>query len=413
MSDTVVMRLLFGLALALASAQLAAATPGAAELGVTRVATMAIPAAPLASRAQVDAYLRDTPPADSPLAWLTAGAQRRFVDSIVFGEHGVGGMDLGDLRYELTRQQAYTLLQLFGAASYALDLGARTRVRAASADSAAGTLEPAYDQLVAAESLTDGNEATMARSYQVDFAPLQNARGRQALGERDMTFLFRATYLVARMTGAQPYLKDLRDDFAELRRRQLVDRPHASDFYDALITSGQIEEAKALLKAWPAIERRPPPSMRMAYRIRNGRPSLWIATPDTRKRELMRFRFNIQAPTQVIVLASPGCPFSVNAARDIEAEPQLADLFREYGQWVAPPDEVTAFDAVRDWNQAHPALRLGIAYDRATLPMVRQIETPTFYFLDHGTVVDTAVGWPRGGNLGAIRRGLHRIGLLP
>jgi hypothetical protein len=152
--------------------------------------------------------------------------------------------------------------------------------------------------------------------------------------------------------------------------------------------------------------------MRSFGRIRNGQPSLWVATPGTRKRELVRFRFNTRAPAQVIVLASTGCHFSANAARDIEADPLLRDLFREYGQWVAPPSEVTAFDAVREWNEAHPALRLGIAYDNAALPMVERFETPVFYFLDHGTVVDTVVGWPPGGNLDAIRRGLRKIDLL-
>ena len=44
--------------------------------------------------------------------------------------------------------------------------------------------------------------------------------------------------------------------------------------------------------------------------------------------------------------------------------------------------------------------------------MVERFETPTFYFLDHGTVIDTVVGWPPAGNLDAIRRGLRRINLM-
>jgi len=401
-----IVRLLWLLASALPFAALAAEPP---ENGVTRHATPAIPAAPITSRAALDAYLRDTPPASSPLSWLTPGARRRFLDSLVYREHGLGGLSLADLRYELTREQAYTLLRLFGAQSYAVDLDALTAPRPAT-DAPAGTLEPAYERLLAATEHADG--AVISRSYAAEFAPVQTDARRHALGDRDAEFLFRAATLAFNITSRPDYLADMRRDFAELERRRRVDRPHVGDLYDALLVAHHDDEARALLAAHPMIERSPPPSMRSFSRIRSGQASLWLVTPGTRTRELVRFRLNIRAPAQVIVLASTGCHFSANAARDIEADPLLRDVLREYGQWVAPPDEVTAFDAVREWNQAHPALRLGIAYDNATLPMVERVETPVFYFLDHGTVVDTVVGWPPGGNLDAIRRGLRRIHLL-
>ncbi|MFC5436531.1 hypothetical protein ACFPME_08180 [Rhodanobacter umsongensis] len=410
MPYTTIGRLLFLLALAPPLAAWAASAP---DDGVTRNATLAMPAKPITSRAELDAYLRDTPPANSPLSWLTPGARRRFLDSLVYGEHGLGGMNLGDLRYALTREQAYTLLRLFGAQDYAVDLDALTTPRPATHDDAS-TLEAAYDRLLAAAEHAEGGAQGQAisRSYAADFAPAQTDARRHALGDRDAEFLFRAATLAFNTTSQQVYLTDLRRDFAELERRHRVDRPHASDFHDALLVAHRDDEARALLAAYPVVERSPPPLMRSFSRIRNGQPSLWVVTPGTRKRELVRFRFNIRAPAQVIVLASTGCHFSAKAARDIETDPLLRDLFREYGQWVAPPSEVTAFDAVREWNEAHPALRLGIAYDNAALPMVERVETPVFYFLDHGTVVDTVVGWPPGGNLDAIRRGLRKIDLL-
>jgi hypothetical protein len=387
----------------------------APDTGVTRSATLAIPARPIATRAQLDVYIRDTPPASSPLNWLTPGARRRFIGSLVYREHGLGGLNLNELRYELTREQAYTLLRLFGAQSFALDLDARNTARPAADDETASTLEPAYDQLSAAAEQSSGNAGTQqafSRHYAEQFAPVQTDARRHALASRDVEFLFRAATLAFRVTSQSRYLADMRSDFAELQRRHRVDRPHASDLYDALLIAHQADEARALLAAHPSLERSPPPLMRSFNRIRPGQPSLWVATPGTRKRELVRFRFNIRAPAQVIVLASTSCHFSANAARDIDADPMLRDLFREYAQWVAPADEITAFDAVQGWNSAHPALRLGIAYDDAALPMVESYETPTFYFLDHGTVMDTVVGWPAEGNFDAIRRGLRSIHLM-
>lgn len=393
---------------------LAASAAQAADSGITRSTTLAIPARPIATRAQLDVYLRDTPPADSPLSWLTPGARRRFIDSLVFGQRGLGGMDLGDLRYELTREQAYALLRLFGAENYALDMDARTTPRPFDGDAAASVLEPRYETLVAASAV--GDLATQARNvvsaYAKNFAPLQTEAKRSALDGHDAELLFRAAVVAFRMTSQPAYLADMRDDFAELARRHRVDRAHAGDLHDALILAHRDGEARALLAAYPLLQRSPAPVMRSPQHIRNGQPSLWIATPGTRIRELVRLRFNIRVPAQVIVLASTACHFSASAARDIEADPLLRDLFREYAQWVAPADEVTAFDAVQTWNRAHPALRLGIAYDNAALPMVERFETPTFYFLDHGTVVDTVVGWPAAGNLDAIRRGLRSIHLM-
>lgn len=408
MSCSTIVRLLCLLAL-----PFAALAASGSDTGVSRNAVLAIPATPITSRAALDAYQRDTPPESSPLSWLTPGARRRFIDSLVYREHGLGGMSLADLRYELTREQAYALLQLFGAQNYAIDLDALTTP--APQAPATSTLEPAYDRLLKAVERAEVDGArtpNVVQEYAAAFAPAQNDAQRHALDDRDAEFLFRAANLAFRLTGQPAYLADMRGDFAELQRRHRIDRPQLADFHDALLTAHHDDEARALLAAHPALERNPPPSMRTFNRIRKGQPSLWVVTPGTRKRELVRFRFNIRAPAQVIVLASTGCHFSASAAHDIEADPMLRDLFREFGQWVAPPDEVTAFDALREWNQAHPALRLGVAYDRAALPMVERIETPVFYFLDHGTVVDTVVGWPPGGNLDAIRRGLRRIKLL-
>jgi hypothetical protein len=393
-----------------------ATEPTSPDAGVTTSAELVIPAKPIVTRAQLDTYLHDTPAASSPLSWLTPGAQRRFLDSVVFGQLGLGGMSLDDLSYELTREQAYTLLRLFGAQSYAIALDARSTPRPATDDKSASTLESPYDRLIAASNQNEDN-ATQAQTlnhiYAEQFAPFQTDAQRHALGDRDVEFLFRVAAMLAFYVTSQPnYVADMRSDFAELARRHRVDRPHVSKLYDVLVTAHQANEARALLAAYPLIERSPAPLMRSFTRIRDGQPSLWIVTPGTRKRELVRFRFNIRTPAQVVVLASTGCHFSQNAARDIEADPVLRELFRGHAQWVAPASEITAFDAVQAWNQAHPTQRLGIAYDNATLPMVERFDTPTFYFLSHGAVVDKVVGWPDEGNLEAIRRGLREIDLM-
>jgi hypothetical protein len=401
--------LLFAAVSMLPTALLANGAMPAPTAGVTPATAIVAPSKPIATREQLDAYLRDTPPGKSPFGWLTPGGQKRFLDSLVFHQ-SLGGFSTEDLRYDLTRDQAYALLRLFGAQLYAVSMDARTTPLSAGERDALSTLERSYDQLLAIADRNDDSTAPdLIRNYSADVAPSQTEARRHALGNRDVEFLFRAANLSFGRTGQAGYLADMRADFAELDRRHAVERPVASDLYDALVRTRRTDEARALLASHPILDRASPPLMRIGQ-VRKGQPSLWIANPA--RRELLRLRFNIRAPAQVIVLAATGCHFCHNAARDLERDPLLRDIFRNYGQWVAGSDDLTAFDAVRQWNHDYPDMRLGIAYSDDELPMLKHNGTPTFFFLDHGTVIATVVGWPDNGNLEAIRRGLRRIELL-
>ena len=213
MSYTAIARLLIALMSILPCAVLATESPTSPIAGVTISAQLVIPAKPIATRAQLDAYLHDTPAVSSPLSWLTPGAQLRFLDSVVFGQHGVGGMSLDDLSYELTREQAYALLRLFGAQSYAIDLDARSTPRPAGDDEQASTLESRYDRLIAASNQVE-DDATRTQNlnhiYAEQFAPYQADAQRRALGDRDVEFLFRAATTLAFRVTEQP--NDLADE---------------------------------------------------------------------------------------------------------------------------------------------------------------------------------------------------------
>jgi hypothetical protein len=401
--------LLFAAVSMLPIALLANDTAPTQTAGMTPVNAIVVPSKLIATREQLDAYLRDTPPEKSPLGWLTPGGQKRFLASLVFHQ-SLGGFSTEDLRYDLTRDQAYALLRLFGAQANAVSLDARTAPLPASERDTPSAFDGRYDQLLAIDERNDDSTAPdLIRTYSADVAPSQTEARRHALGNRDVEFLFRAANLSFGRTGQAGYLADMRADFAELDRRHAVERPIASDLYDALVRTQRTDEARALLASHPILDRASPPVMRIGH-VRKGQPSLWIA--NAARRELLRLRFNIRAPAQVIVLAGTSCHYCHNAARDLERDPLLRDIFRNYGQWVAGSNDLTAFDAVRQWNRDYPDMRLGIAFSDDELPMLKHNGTPTFFFLDHGTVVATVVGWPDNGNLEAIRHGLRRIDLL-
>lgn len=411
MSFNVVLRVL-AVVLSCLPMTLAATTAETALAGVTRSAGLAIPLQPVSTQAQLDAYVRDTPAPRSPLNWLTPGAKKRFLNGLVFHERGLGGLYFGDLSYELTREQAYTLLSLFGAQNYSLGLDARRTPRPAGASGEDSALAVNYDQLAAITHQSDRSADAIAQMYSEHFSPEQTDGQRRTLSDRDVEYLFRAATLAFQIDHRPAYVDDMRADFSELQRRHLIDRPHANDLYDALIITSKPGEARSLQARYPMIERSPAPTMKTASRIPRGKPSLWIVNTEQDKREFVRYPFNIRARAQIIVLASARCHFSEQAARDIEADPALRKAFRGNAQWVAPASDLTAFDAIDAWNETYASSRLGVIHDDAELSMVQRIETPTFYFLDHGRVVATVVGWPPGGNIDALRAGLRAINLV-
>lgn len=382
-----------------------AAQPLPPATAVTLAPPLRWPDKPIASRIELDAYRHDTPPAASPLSAFSPAGQRRFLAGLVFSQRGLGGFSFDDVQYDLTREQAWNVLRLFGQEHYAAGLPTRTRPRAAGVGVA--TLDAAYDKLVALSPDMSGKHAARTL-YARLFAPAQARL--HTLGDRDVELLLRAADRLTRFDPAQArYLLDMQRDVGELERRDRLDRPHVDALYDALLAAHHSDQARALLAAHPTmLDRQPPPTLHDA-KIPSDSPSLWIARDG---RDLWREPLHLDADAQVVVLGSTGCHFSEAAARSIGADPLLRELFRKHAQWVAPAHDIVAFDSLKAWNREHVAQPLAILHEDAGLPFVTRFATPTFYFLHNGRVVDTVVGWPDDTQRAALRLALQKIGLL-
>jgi hypothetical protein len=186
--------------------------------GVTRHVDVEMPSTPISTQAQLDAYVRDTPASGSPLNWLTPEAKKRFLAGVVFGERGLGGLDLGDLPYDLTREQAYDLLRLFGAQGYAMKLDARSTPRPADSGNQASDMERIYNQLEGLVDQRDPSPETVKQTYTQRVSPMQTDGRRRKLTDRDVEFLFRSATLAFKFKHQPVYLDDMRADFFELQR---------------------------------------------------------------------------------------------------------------------------------------------------------------------------------------------------
>lgn len=80
---------------------------------VTRDA-LALAGARIKSLAEFYAYDFSVPPLANPLNRLSQDARQRFIDSLTFNERGITGYATGDLRSELSAEQIYDILVLFG-----------------------------------------------------------------------------------------------------------------------------------------------------------------------------------------------------------------------------------------------------------------------------------------------------------
>lgn len=84
--------------------------------------------APIKSQKDLNQYLNTHATTKNPLDYLSAPAERRFLEELVFTDHGLASFDYKDLENELTPTQIYQVLSLFGAQGATAELS-RAEVR--------------------------------------------------------------------------------------------------------------------------------------------------------------------------------------------------------------------------------------------------------------------------------------------
>jgi hypothetical protein len=70
--------------------------------------------AQIKSEVDLQAYLNSARGLPTPFDLLSPGSKRRFIESLVFTERGLGSFTYSDIRNELSLSEAYRLLALFG-----------------------------------------------------------------------------------------------------------------------------------------------------------------------------------------------------------------------------------------------------------------------------------------------------------
>ncbi|MCF7750367.1 hypothetical protein KQ945_06390 [Bacillus subtilis subsp. subtilis] len=110
---------------------------------------------------------------------------------------------------------------------------------------------------------------------------------------------------------------------------------------------------------------------------------------------------------RVVAVVHPYCGFSQRALEAITTRPEYAWL-RDHLQLVVPNGQGWPGQEMLDWNAAHPTLPMRPMVADTSWQVLDTGQTPVFYLLRDGKVVDTVTGWaPEGADLRAIRAALE------
>lgn len=161
---------------------------------------------PLLSRTALDAYLQKHADRGSPLDLLPPLARQRFLDSLVFGQNGIGGFDTQELATELTPAEIIRVLSLFGLEAYAENIESRhpdgVLQWKRNGLATPGPMESGFDVLHQLMYTKSADQAVLLPHFEtLSGSVLRNPDAMRRLDQRELIYLLRSVMLVAPETA--------------------------------------------------------------------------------------------------------------------------------------------------------------------------------------------------------------------
>jgi hypothetical protein len=126
--------------------------------------------------------------------------------------------------------------------------------------------------------------------------------------------------------------------------------------------------------------------------------------------KFVRKPVNFNKSTQIVVISGAQCKFSRAAIASIEADP---DFKRQLSGtlWVTPPEDLIEYRAIAQWNLEHVGTQLQVAFSQKEFEHLDMSQTPTFYFMRNGKIVNKLVGWRSNERLGELKSYVQELGI--
>jgi len=257
---------------------------------------------------------------------------------------------------------------------------------------------------------TNERAAAVASGFDGFVAPFLSPERIQSLSETELKILFRAVDMTVFYTDEPKYVVSLRRIVEALEDRKIVTDEHYQALYFSLLQVRELNEADDFIKIHPLVISDALPKHSEAANLSDQLPTEWIIDAETSSLE--RRNVDIQAGVHIIVVSSPGCPFSRNAVRDISRDPMLMRAFDGHVKWLIPQMRRSHFSETKEWNSSYPNFKMTMAYKRQEWKEINHWGTPTFYFYKDGILSGKVTGWPQEGNQESLKIELKKIGLI-
>lgn len=250
----------------------------------------------------------------------------------------------------------------------------------------------------------EGEEKIAGAFARIEIEDAESAR-LKSYDTRTLELLFQAVYLGESIRD-RPELAGVLERVyrEELARGFIGDMPR---MYERFVASRQWAKARELAASFPSKERELPEIVEPASVPLDG-PAVYDVSPDGKRLTLEAV--DLVSHPLVVAVVNPGCHFSVDADAAIAADPMLSEALERNALNVYAAAFTLDADEIAETNRSGKR-RVKILYKPSGWKGLDFRNTPHFYFLRDGKVVDEILGINPAAFIGELKRGIAKLGL--
>lgn len=225
----------------------------------------------------------------------------------------------------------------------------------------------------------------------------------------DLDLILRAAEIAGTYAPEEGHARDMTAVLEELSRRGDATKVHYTATYRMLVAVRDLAAARRLAAQYPAGTFESLPVVRGEPGPAKG-PNVWVPGHDPN--QVVHRRVDVEPGPRIVVVSHPSCHFSRKAMSAIAADDVLGPLFRSHATWIAPQSGTLNLPVLHRWNREHRGFEVALAVRQSEWTFVDYWNTPTFYFLKDGAVVQKVIGWPKEGRRQELLAASRNAGML-
>lgn len=255
-------------------------------------------------------------------------------------------------------------------------------------------VEPFDVQLRLAQFDINGGGRTLSQNVQNEYQHIMLELGMRGSCESSYsTAQLKSAWYAALWAGFYTtevkYLNDQLECYESISAKGALISYEIENTFTALLRYRRFEQADEMRERHPSHEF---PSLPKFTDFQSEGPSI-IRIIEQPEVAFERHAVHLPDSRAIVVISAAGCQFSRRAIQAIQADPYLRQAFSG-SLWMTPPDDLTQYHRIIDWNEKYSDIaELTVVYAPQEFPLFDMQQSPTFYFLNDGEIVETMIGW--------------------